>query len=112
MKYSDDKKLFERKLMENISPYESDYAFFVADILDSLKGSAKVNILPYSPYGNGFTDSVIDLVLEGNTLEFYFKGHEKYKVILSRREIKQVAPAKYYVNCEREGQSINVRFIR
>lgn len=112
MKYSEDKDLFSQKLMENILPDESDYVFFAVDILDSLNGKAKVNILPYSPYGNGFTDSVIDLVLVGNILEFYFKEHENYKVILSRKEIKQVAPAKYYVNCEREGQSINVRFIR
>lgn len=112
MRYSDDKNAFSKNLLGELSPFHGDYVFFVSDILDSLNQNIKVNIIPYSPFDTGFTDTLEDLILDADVLEMFFQKHENLKIVLSKNEIKQVAPAKYYVNCEHTNQSLKIRFIR
>lgn len=112
MRFSENEELFSKTLLSNPSPFDSDYTFFAADLLDSVNNNFKVNILADSPYNNGFTNVIKDLVLEDNVLEIIFETHENYKLVLSKKEIRQVAPAKYHVNCVDANQVINVTFIR
>ena len=112
MKYSENKIQFSKTLLSDLSPLEDDYAFFVSDLLDSIEHKFKINILPHSPFDSGFTDIIKDVILIDNVLELFFETSESYKIVLSRQEIKQVSPVKYYVNCEKENQVINITFIK
>lgn len=106
------------KALMNFRPGDPsfDYPFFVGDLLTATDSQKKVNILPYGSGTSPFTDTLVDFdytpAAPGGMEEItlMFQSHGPFKFVLSRGEVAQPQPAKYYVNHSVAGQQINMRF--
>lgn len=92
-----------------------DYPFFCGDLLNAVKNSSRVNILPYDSETSPFTDRIcdMDITVVGNMEEITlnFENHEPFRFKLNHLEIKQPSNGKYYVNDGQSGQQINILFL-
>ena len=117
MKYSTMKQQVTDALMHFKPGVPSfDYPFFAADLFTAANNKEKINILPYNSSVQPFTDVFIDFDYMPPTasgtekITLLFQSHDPFTFVLSRAEITQPEPAKYYVNYSGSGQQINMRF--
>lgn len=117
MKYSTMKQQVEDALKQFKPGVPSfDYPFFIADLFTAVNNQEKINIQPYDSDLRSFTDTLFDfdytpLTASGTEeITLIFQNYDSFTFVLSRAEITQPGPAKYYVNHSNSGQQINMRF--